>query len=225
MLFGHTIILAALVAAQTAIATNHTSCFNYFLQKDGCVFASADDETRCNATTGKPEIHTPMHPVGRFQKQGCQKHLKIPAPKPASLGKRYTSENTNTSFAIDDGPGACGNYSTNMPGACLWAGSEQVKGDNPLTAGWLNGAKTSNCGKQLYIQRKGRPDKPFFVPVVDACNFYTFNVTVGCFQIAVTNKTFYDLEPTDQELEQGYLGDLVWDFNNLDGNKTTNGPV
>lgn len=203
-------LTTALVAFPAVKATVHTECYNYFMQKDGCVWSAADDRTRCNATTGKP----PFQGVERFQHHSQR-----------TLQRRYTSENTNTSFAMRDGPGICGNYSTNQPGACLWVGSEQVYGNDTATAGWLNGAKTSNCGKQLYVQRKGRPDKPFYVPVLDGCSFYSKNVTVGCFQIALSNKTFYDLEPTAQEIQQGFLGDLIWDFNNEYGTKGKNAPV
>jgi len=214
------VVLLVSAALPAALATVHTECYNYFLKKDGCVFSAADARNRCNASTGKP----PFHSVGKFER-GPQHPVQLTKRSKLSLERRYTSENTNTSFAIDSGPGACGNYSTQEPGACLWVGSDAVSGADPATAGWLNGAKTSNCRKQLYIQRKGQPDFTVYVPVVDACRFYTRNVTIGCFQIAVTNKTFYDLNPTPQEIEQGHLGDLIWDYNNLFGKENEWGPV
>ncbi|EGG06040.1 uncharacterized protein MELLADRAFT_124586 [Melampsora larici-populina 98AG31] len=211
------LVITALTAFPAVMATVHTECFNYFLKKDGCVWSAADDRNRCNATNGKP----PFKGVGQFEY-----NPKKAKRSSITLDRRYTSENTNTSFQISDGPGICGMYnSTTQPGACLWVGSEQLYGNDSSTAGWLNGAKTSNCGKQLYVQRKGRPDKPFYVPVVDGCRFYTTNVTVGCFQIGLTKKTFHDLEPTAEEIERGYLGDLIWDFNNEHGVKSSNSPV
>jgi hypothetical protein len=42
------LLLALFIAA--AKATVHTTCWNYFMNKDGCVFSSADSKTRCNAT-------------------------------------------------------------------------------------------------------------------------------------------------------------------------------
>ncbi|KAG0142722.1 hypothetical protein CROQUDRAFT_49918 [Cronartium quercuum f. sp. fusiforme G11] len=218
MQFAANIILIALAAFPAVLATIHTECYNYFLKKDGCVWSAADTRNRCNATTGKP----PNKPVGLFAP-------KSPAPpnhsSKRSLERRYTSSNTNTSFIIDSGDGICGNYTTNQPGACLWVGSDAINGSDPNTAGWLNGAKTSNCGKQLYVQRSGNKSSVVYVPVLDGCRFYSRNASVGCFQIALSNKTFYDLNPTPQEIARGYLGDLIWDFNDEFGLKTTWGPV
>ncbi|KAH9812136.1 secreted protein [Melampsora americana] len=208
------LVLTALTAFPAVMATVHTKCFNYFLQKDGCVWSAADDRTRCNATTGRP----PFKAVGQFEYN--------PPKSKRSLDRRYTTVGSNTSFAIGDGPGICGEYnSTEQPGACLWVGTEQVYGNDTHTSGWMNGAKTSNCGKQVYVQRRGRPDKPFFVPILDGCTFYTTDITVGCFQIGITKKTFHDLEPTEEEIASGHLGDLVWDFNSENGTKSTNAPV
>ncbi|KAG0142723.1 hypothetical protein CROQUDRAFT_66949 [Cronartium quercuum f. sp. fusiforme G11] len=205
MQFAANIILIALAAFPAVLATVHTECYNFFLKKDGCVWSAADTRNRCNASTGKP----PYKPVGKFE----QKSLALaPQSGKKSLERRYTSSGSNTSFPIGSGDGICGNYTTNQPGACLWVGSDAIDGSDPKTAGWLNGAKTSNCGKQLYVQRAGNKNSVVYVPVLDGCTFYSRDVRVGCYQIALSNKTFYDLKPTPQEIAQGYLGDLIWDL-------------
>ncbi|KAG0148140.1 hypothetical protein CROQUDRAFT_41821 [Cronartium quercuum f. sp. fusiforme G11] len=210
------VLLLALVACPAVLATNHTQCFNYFLHKDGCVWAAADDRIRCNATDGKP----PHYGVGLIHKQNSA-HKR----DEQWLERRYTAPNTNTSFAIGGGTGICGDYTTDMPGACLWVGTKAENGDNITTAGWLNAAKRSNCGKQIYVQRKHKPYMTQYVPLIDGCLFYTRQVTLGCFQIALTTKTWNDLKPTPKELAQNYLEGLVWDFNNDQGSKSGNGPV
>ncbi|KAG0148708.1 hypothetical protein CROQUDRAFT_40904 [Cronartium quercuum f. sp. fusiforme G11] len=210
------VLLLALVACPAVLATIHTQCFNYFMEKHGCVWAAADDRTRCDAHNGK----APQHGVGLIhQKQGVRKR------DGQSLERRYIVPNTNTSFAIGGGTGICGAYTTDMPGACLWIGTRRDSGSDPSTAGWINKSKQSNCGKQIYVQRRQEPHMAQFVPLIDGCLFYTTDVAVGCLQIALTTKTFNDLKPTQKELNQGYLEGLVWDFNNIDGGKSRNGPV
>ncbi|KAG0148144.1 hypothetical protein CROQUDRAFT_430845 [Cronartium quercuum f. sp. fusiforme G11] len=182
----------------------------------GCVWAAADDRTRCDAHNGKP----PHHGVGLIHKKNSA-HKR----DEQSLERRYTTPNTNTSFAIGGGTGICGDYTTDMPGACLWVGTKAENGDDPTTAGWLNDAKRSNCGKQIYVQRKHQPYMTQYVPLIDGCLFYTKDVAVGCFQIALTTKTFNDLKPSQKELDQGYLEGLIWDYNNEHGSKSRNGPI
>ncbi|KAG0148028.1 hypothetical protein CROQUDRAFT_61041 [Cronartium quercuum f. sp. fusiforme G11] len=206
----------AFAVFSTVGAIVHTECYNYFLEKDGCVWASAKDTERCDPTSGKSQL--------KLGGDEPEKQLMVQKRDKKFLKPRYTSENTDTSFAIHGGKGICGPYDPQEPGACLWLGSEQETGEDPSTAGWLNGANKLNCGKQVYVQRKDKPENPLFVPIVDGCVFYTASISVGCFQIALTNKTFYDLEPSPEEIDQGFVGDLVWDFDNEHGKKPQNGP-
>lgn len=208
------VALVSLVANPIVKATEHTICFNYFMQKDGCVFSTNDPKKRCD-----PNGHPPKKAVGVLKSPSSKKHRR----DEVSLERRYDTPKHSKSFYVDDGTGICGTYSGDQPGACLWAGGEDGVG-NP-TGGWLNGTKSSNCGKQIYLQRQGKPETVQYIPVVDGCTFNIKSEMPGCFQIAVTEHTFYSMKPTKEELKLGYLTGLTWDFNNLNGDKSRNGPV
>ncbi|KAH9809409.1 hypothetical protein DFH28DRAFT_1066608 [Melampsora americana] len=190
--------------------TNHTLCYNYFLQKDGCVHSSTDSPCGENATSG----HTANY-IGTFETQPLRRRLR----------RRY--DTTNGSLSINGGDGICGPYNTETTsGVCLWSGSEWVSGSDPQTAGWLNGAATGNCGKQVYIQRHGQPETVQFAPVLDGCNFWTTQPEVGCFQIWMTKDLFDKFSPTEEESQNLLISStFTWDFDNLHGNSTENAPL
>ncbi|KAA1119201.1 hypothetical protein PGT21_017824 [Puccinia graminis f. sp. tritici] len=87
-------------------------------------------------------------------------------------------------------------------------------------------AKTSNCGKRVYIQRKGRPETVQFVKVLDGCSFNTTNPDPGCFDIALTINLFNLFNPTPEEQRDGLMyGGFTWDFDNLNNTHTQQAPV
>ncbi|MBW0546303.1 hypothetical protein O181_086018 [Austropuccinia psidii MF-1] len=140
-----------------------------------------------------------------------------------ALARRY--DNTEKAFTIGGGSGICRSYDTNNDeGACLWSGPSSNGGD-PNTAGWLNGALRGNCNKRLYLQRRDCPDSVIPVRVIDGCSFNTNDLAVGCFQIALTNKTFYKLNPTPQEIANNGVMQVSWDFDNLNGCSPEEGPI
>ncbi|KNZ52143.1 hypothetical protein VP01_3678g2 [Puccinia sorghi] len=170
-----TIVLA--IALPAVMATTHTTCYNYFMQKDGCVISANDARHRCPAPA-KPQS-APMKAFALKSKSRMAKRTEE-----TTLARRY--DTSKPSFAVAGGNGICGYYDTNTQyGVCLWSGAEQ---NNPTleTAGWLNGLKTSNCGKKVYIQRKGDPSSVMSVPVLDGCGFNDVQPLPGCFDIAVT---------------------------------------
>lgn len=189
---------------------NHTLCYNYFLQKDGCVHASTDRPCNANTTSGNTANY-----IGTFENQ----------PSRRRLGRRY--DTTNGSLSIDGGDGICGAYNTETTsGVCLWSGSNWVDGSDPQTAGWLNGAATGNCGKQVYIQRQGQPETVQFAPVLDGCNFWTTQPEVGCFQIWMTKDLFNKFSPTEEESRNLLISStFTWDFDNLHGQSPQNAPL
>ncbi|KAH9815447.1 secreted protein [Melampsora americana] len=212
------VALVAFVAHNDVEATVHTLCYNYFMQKDGCVFSANDPSKRC-----APDGHPPKRGVSMLKPAGqTQQRRDL-----HSLERRYDTPSGSRSFFIGDANGGGVSiynlFKSSQPGACLWAGGRDAQG-NP-TGGWVASFKQSNCGKQLYLMRKGRPDTVQYIPVVDGCDFGITSPDTGCFQIAVTEKTFWDMNPTEQEQKQGYLTELTWDFNNLDGSNSRNGPV
>ncbi|POV94607.1 hypothetical protein PSHT_16115 [Puccinia striiformis] len=192
-------------------ATIHTLCFNFFMKKDKCVHAAAGQSIRCDAP---PKPHD--KPVTAFVMQ---------TPKPQSRLERRYNTNGDT-ILMSSGPGICGEYNTEKEdGVCLWSGPEQV---HPTinSAGWLNGVKTSNCRKQVYIQRHDEPDKPFYVPVLDGCGFHKTKPEEGCFEIGVTKSLARKLRRFPNETDDTPLyGGFTWDFNNLLGNNPDAGPV
>ncbi|KAI7957665.1 hypothetical protein MJO29_005882, partial [Puccinia striiformis f. sp. tritici] len=196
-------------------ATIHTTCYNHFLKKDGCVFASASNNTRCKA----PPKHNPT-PVKQFAlvsqntKRSGHHHLE----------RRYNTQ--EPVFPIGGGTGNCGLYtSTDEIGVCVWSGAEQ---SNPTaeTAGWVNSLKTSNCGKRIYVHRTGKPETVQYAKVLDGCSFNTTELDIGCTQIGLSIKLFAKFNPSDKETaDQLLYGGLTWDFDNLYGQSTAQGPI
>jgi len=214
-----TITSVLAIALPAVMATTHTTCFNYFMKKDGCVFSAAAANRRCPAP--QKVQSTPMK---AFSLSSQTKALKVKRSEETTLARRY--DTYKPSFAVGGGTGICGFYDTNTElGVCLWSGAEQ---NNPTveTAGWLNGLKTSNCRKRIYIQRKGDPSSVKFVPVLDGCSFNEKSLLPGCFDIAVTVKLFNAFNPTADEVKSGtLLGGFTWDFDNLNGQSPQQGPV
>ncbi|CAH7688610.1 hypothetical protein PPACK8108_LOCUS23589 [Phakopsora pachyrhizi] len=189
-------------------ATVHTQCYNYFLQKDGCVFSAADDRNRCSAD---PKPSTAVGVVQESNKN-VKRH---------TLARRYDTTLPSPSI---QGEGICGHYDTaTAEGASLWVGPNPGS-TRPEEAGWLNRGKTSNCNKRLYVINP-RTGKTVYIKVIDGHDFQTTQPDVGCFQIALTQKTFLELDPTDEEKAKGAIGSLTWDFDNLHGISPQQGPV
>ncbi|OAV94579.1 hypothetical protein PTTG_03800 [Puccinia triticina 1-1 BBBD Race 1] len=190
-------------------AAEHTMCYDYFLNKDHCVHSSASTLDRCQA-----KDHS--EPVKAFTMNPGVQNAK--RSEIQGLERRY--DTTRPSFFVAGGDGTCGFYNTTSePGVCLWNGPEQ---DNPTkeTAGWLNGAQKANCGKQIYIQRKGQPHTVQYVKVLDGCSFGVKTPDPGCFDIAVTLALFNLFKPSEKEKQDGKMyGGFTWDFNSLDGSK------
>ncbi|OAV90708.1 hypothetical protein PTTG_28216 [Puccinia triticina 1-1 BBBD Race 1] len=210
-----TLILSFVLLIAVAKATIHTTCYNHFLKKDGCIYSSAANNTRCQL----PAKNNPS-PAGQLST--ASENTK--RSEPHRLDRRYDSQ--QPVFPIGGGKGNCGEYkSSEVLGVCLWSGAEQ---DNPTveTAGWLNSLKTSNCGKRIYIHRTGRPDTVQYAKVVDGCSFDTKVLDLGCSQIGLSVKLFNKFNPTDKEKKDQFLyGGFTWDFDNLKGKSPQQGPV
>ncbi|KAI7954480.1 hypothetical protein MJO28_004880 [Puccinia striiformis f. sp. tritici] len=210
-----TAILLA-ISLSAVKATIHTTCYNFFMQRDGCVFSAAGANQRCPAP---PKEHPGA--VSAFTLQTSGRNFKR---SDNELERRYDSR--NPSFAVAGGTGICGFYdSVNTPGVCLWSGAEQ---NNPTvsTAGWLNGFKTSNCGKRVYVQRTGQPNTRQYVKVLDGCGLGDTAPIPGCLDLAVTLKLFNLFNPTEAENQAGkIIGGLTWEFDNVYGLSTQQGPV
>ncbi|MBW0533189.1 hypothetical protein O181_072904 [Austropuccinia psidii MF-1] len=203
--------------SSTSPPPGQTICYNYFLEKDGCVSSSPRNSERC--------------PEGKFTPGGglFNKQLNQTGPVNRKRGiyqtfsRRYDTYSFQKAFPIAGGSGICGDYDGNaQEGVCLWSGPSN-SGADPATAGWLNGAARGNCGKRLYVQRQGVAN-PVFLNVVDGCSFDTVDPSMGCYQIAFTNKTFWALNPTiDEVAAQGFFN-ITWNFDNEKGTDFASGP-
>lgn len=189
---------------------NHTQCYDYFLNKDHCVYGS-----KCNACPPSQVV-----PKKSCESGGQFQHPSVVSPTdqmsyslPAKHARVRRYDTTSPSSFVAGGNGNCGFYNTTTDiGVCLWSGSDPT-GNSTTGNGWLNQATTDNCNKQIYIQRQGQPDTVIYAPVIDSCGFNTVDPAFGCFQIFVT-KALYDLfKPTQDELNSGSLHNLTWDFN------------
>ncbi|MBW0492659.1 hypothetical protein O181_032374 [Austropuccinia psidii MF-1] len=201
--------LAALLLAlnvSTALATIHTKCYNYYFQKDGCVFAAADDRNRCNASA------KPVHGGAvKFQMESQNMRRAISQ----TLVRRYDTQDPKNSYPVVKGAGICGKYDTSQDdGVCLWSGKKSARYDIN-EAGWLN----------YYIQRKGNPNQTWYAPVIDGCHFDLESPEKACSEIAFTNKTFEALGPSEEERLLGGVKNIIWDFDNLQGIHSQQGPV
>ncbi|WAR57887.1 hypothetical protein PtB15_5B117 [Puccinia triticina] len=197
-----TVTLFLALSLHAVMATQHTQCYEFFMWKDKCVWSAAATNQRCPVP---PKDHEA--PVKTF--------AIPPTAAPSRLERRY-----------DTTRGICGFYnSTTEAGVCLWSGPEQ-KDPTLKTAGWLNSQKTSNCGKRVYIQRKGKPETVQYVKVLDGCSFKTKHRIPGCFDIAVTIDLFNRFNPTAEEKASGLLlNGLSWDFDNINNDNTQQAPV
>ncbi|EGG07975.1 uncharacterized protein MELLADRAFT_105488 [Melampsora larici-populina 98AG31] len=193
-----------------ASAANHTLCYDYFLQKDGCVQSSVD-----MPCTGDPNAPITADYAG----------IMGDVPENQRFRRRY--DTTNGSVSIHGGGGICGPYDpSTVSGVCLWSGTSWVNGADPQTAGWLNWAGNGNCGKQIFIQRQNQPETVQVAKVLDGCNFYTTDPAVGCFQIWMTKSLFDKFNPTAEEDRSLLIASpFTWNFDNLDGQTPENAPL
>ncbi|MBW0510962.1 hypothetical protein O181_050677 [Austropuccinia psidii MF-1] len=68
-------------------------------------------------------------------------------------------------------------------------------------------------------------DNASFSRLILRCSFLGKSNWPGCFQLALTNKTFWQLNPTEQEQRDKTIYGLTWDFSNLQGQDPRNGPI
>lgn len=201
-------------------ATEHTMCYNFFMAKDKCVFARAGEKLRCDAGPKPPaEVH-------QFTPGAAQKPLTKRSNR-AVLMKRYDTDKNRPEVMPTPGMGVCKHFPPPKDGleVCLWYGNSTAV-DAPISSsGWLNNNKTSNCNKQVYIQRKGQKDTVQYALVRDGCTFNTTDPNLGCFAIGLSKKLYDNFNPTEKEIKQGYLEEITWDYNNLFGTNPAWGPV
>ncbi|MBW0483720.1 hypothetical protein O181_023435 [Austropuccinia psidii MF-1] len=201
---------------RTSSYNNHTVCYNFFQDKDGCVWSSAgSNRCRPKQTSEAQTFELPTELAN-----------KLLSAQNKQLKRRYNSYPGTGGFVLASGTGACNKYydTNSQDGVCLWTGPSRSGGD-PKTAGWLNGADNRNCGKQVYITRPGM--SPIYVPIVDGCSFNQFSLEdrkTACFGIAFTKKTFNRLRPSADEIRRQRLTSVTWDFDNEHGNHPENAP-
>ncbi|PLW50216.1 hypothetical protein PCANC_12742 [Puccinia coronata f. sp. avenae] len=220
----------------------HTRCYNYFLDKDDCVFSARKASERCgddgkcgrDVPDNKPQVFKSHKKQSSFSalsvsvgSEGIKADLLKAQEEEGSnevpvgtnnhqLVRRYDSE--LDSFAIAGGTGICGKYTDDEPGVCLWANAQA---NGTASGGWISGGFTKTCGRKIYIQRKGS-NETIYAPVVDGCAFDTNSPDPGCFRIGFTKHTFGELKPTAEEASRLIIKDLVWNFDNTYGKHPEN---
>lgn len=126
------------------------------------------------------------------------------------LARRLTPETRTVS--LHPGLGACGkNYDDSSITACLWSGSANTTYDGH-TPGWLTGASTANCFKELYIYGPSFAEgkQPLTAIVRDACPMDAekpVDLEHGCLGIYLSKKLYDAL--TDAN---GVTKVTSWDF-------------
>ncbi|MBW0489811.1 hypothetical protein O181_029526 [Austropuccinia psidii MF-1] len=227
----------------------HTLCYNYFKDKDGCVWSSAGSERCKPKTTSNPNVFglpaglakklfnaaqnlfatskTPLFPPPGHVRPGG------PPPDPRKRGiyksveRRYDAQPGVGLFPLEGGNGVCGYYDSNKEvGVCLWTGTSSTDRDNTTMGkpGWLNKADTRNCKKHVYLKRPGM-NQTLYVPVLDGCDFGADHPKDGCVAIGFTKATFDSLNPTADEIKNQRIEIMTWDFDNEHGAKPDDGPV
>lgn len=230
--------------------SKYSACFNYFYQKDGCVFSAAEDDKRCSVDGKRAghEIppHLPMvirsssHKHSTWTKEnGMFSGSDRKGNSVLAAGSRTTvTETQDNSQEIIYPPRLVKRYDS-LDDSFTVGGGDGICGnytvdkpgvcifaspnstDGSGSGGWLNGTFTSACGRQIWIERTN-PNVTVYAPVVDGCSFKDPAVDVGCFRIAFTQATFDALKPTEQEKKDLKIRHLKWDFDNIYGNNTRN---
>ncbi|CAH7671431.1 expressed protein [Phakopsora pachyrhizi] len=180
----------------------HTFCYNFFYKKTRVSLVlqlKKTDVIQIKRT--QRNLRNVEHPNKRHAKQRV-------------LTKRYDDE--GSSFFINSGSGICGVYDSNQPGACLFSGYDDSGANSAL-------ASDANLPEEKRNVQ--------YAPVVDGCSFNLGGNSAkkngdGCFRIGVTNHTFFALNPTAGEIQNGTISQLLWDFDaeSSDDKAKENGP-
>ncbi|KAI8457397.1 hypothetical protein BY996DRAFT_6913445 [Phakopsora pachyrhizi] len=158
----------------------------------------------------------------------AKKKVNQSLPKVQSDGALPGSINVGSGSLLDPvnggtGDGICGKYNSDTElGVCLWSG-EDTTGQDPAKSGWLNSALTDNCKKLVAVYRS-EAQQPIVAKVLDGCDFRTTKASFGCSQIYLTKKAFMALNPSKEDLNNGFFRDsLMWDF--IPQSNPSTGPI
>ncbi|KNZ48053.1 uncharacterized protein VP01_593g2 [Puccinia sorghi] len=189
------------------------------IQQSGCAnFFQLAPLPLCDGTSQIPGVTS-----GGGVSSGGAPASKTPAPAskaPGIFGKgggqrlRFRRDTSSANFtdsnsqAVAGGNGICGNYNTDTElGVCLWSGIDET-GKDPSKSGWLSGAATTNCKREVEVWRAATPEKKITAKVLDGCGLNAKAFKVGCENLFLTKKLLTALDPT----ANGELCDLKWSF-------------
>ncbi|EFP81233.1 hypothetical protein PGT21_018997 [Puccinia graminis f. sp. tritici] len=180
----------------------HSACYNYFLKKDLCVHASQDPAHRCKGDTASHALEgARLMTVQTGLERRYDNNRPVGVVQKAKLA--WSCERPKN-------PDASWKY-----GVCVWAGAGSAK----TSTGWLDENNKSNCGKQVYIQRRNDINNPKYARIIGGCDFGGVDPSVGCFNVALDQNLFDAFNPTAAEKNSQSIADITWDFNALGGNK------
>ncbi|WAQ93189.1 hypothetical protein PtA15_18A247 [Puccinia triticina] len=199
------ILMAAFVVVGVT-AVQNSQCYEYFHKKDGCVQATGNPDHRCAEQVAHAVESARLLAAQTGSSGGPRLQRRYD-------GKAMTMEQVEMVFRCP------GFESPNGFEVCLWAGNKNVPGNT----GWINEAIRENCGKQVYIQRKGIKIARY-PRVVGGCRWGDGDMGPenGCFQIAMNQALFDNFNPSEYEKERKEITEMTWDFNNLYFNKPEN---
>ncbi|KAI8443976.1 hypothetical protein BY996DRAFT_6426580 [Phakopsora pachyrhizi] len=181
---------------ESRIRYPHTFCYNFFYKKTRVSLVSPIKEDRCDPDKKDPKKSEKCNKVEHPNKRHAKQRV---------LTKRYDDEGWK--------------WVTNLELAYLVV---------TMIAEQLSSSKN-------YIMRQSDANLPEekrnvqYAPVVDVLNLGGNSAKKngdGCFRIGVTNHTFFALNPTAGEIQNGTISQLLWDFDaeSSDDKAKENGP-
>ncbi|KAA1065170.1 hypothetical protein PGTUg99_016574 [Puccinia graminis f. sp. tritici] len=211
------LLVAFALSGLTTAGQPNSQCYSYFFKTSGskqCVPASQYEPHRCKDTKGAShELQETRLFSVQNKKKRSEEH---------TLERRYDNYKEVSIVTRANMAYRCPRPSGKLDpswnyGVCLWAGSG--KG----SSGWVDDNNHRNCGKKVYIQRRGQPGTVIFARVVGGCDFGKVTEDAACFNLAVGPNLFRALNPTAEEKNQHKIKEVSWDFDNLKGQSSKDG--
>ncbi|POW10619.1 hypothetical protein PSHT_08702, partial [Puccinia striiformis] len=188
VIFLAVLILPA-VMANPEPPSQHSTCYNYFLGKDKCVFAAEVDADRCPAPTNSHQKRSGSTPLFTPKTENMKRSNDHLLERRYDTTQRFARKTVTMLYTCPEPQ----KPNPDGLGVCLWAGA------GSKSTGWVNKEIHQNCGKQIYIQRKGVP--AIYPNIIGGCDFGDkVENDVGCFNIALNEKLFEALKPTKRNV-------------------------
>ncbi|OAV98893.1 hypothetical protein PTTG_25553 [Puccinia triticina 1-1 BBBD Race 1] len=200
------ILLVASALSGLISAARNTQCYDYFLKKspNKCVHYAMEKKQRC------PEDDIATHSSAMVQMFEHDHHHNHGDAH--QLERRYdnlkappiTQPHAKITFRCPKTHGLASDGTWNY-GVCLWDGGAQG-------SGWVDEFERRNCGKKVYVQRRGQPKTHVYARIIGGCDLKTPEPSQGCFNLAIGPHLFRALKPNRYEEAHQTITSLSWDF-------------